>query len=74
MSGICTVCGFRHVGSGCPSDKSVVAWYDCASEYFLSLIPGYEDGNTPRQAWNAYLALPPGRQIALMQVYRVGAA
>ena len=45
-----------------PEDLAIVAWYDSLTEETLAALPGYEDGLTPRQAWQAYNAadcLPP---------------
>ena len=45
-----------------PEDLAIVAWYDSQTEETLAALPGYDDGLTPRQAWQAFLAsacLPP---------------
>jgi hypothetical protein len=42
-----------------PEDLAIVAWYDSQTEETLAALPGYEDGLTPRQAWNAFFCPPP---------------
>ena len=51
-------------------DQAICAWYDSQSEEFLSTLPGYEDGLTPRQAWAAFIAdcTPPATQGAACAV------
>jgi hypothetical protein len=42
-----------------PEDLAIVAWFDSLTEETLAALPGYEDGLTPRQAWQAFLAADP---------------
>ena len=53
-----------------PEDQAICAWYDSQSEEFLSALPGYEDGLTPREAWTAFISdcTPPATKGAARAV------
>lgn len=55
----CTQCGFFHTSTTCPTDPEVCSWHDSQPEETLAALPGYEDGLTPRQAWNTFFCLTP---------------
>ena len=45
-----------------PEAQAIIAWHDSQTEEFLASLPGYEDGLTPRQAWEAFCSLPATKQ------------
>ena len=55
----CTQCGFIHTSTTCPTDAEVCAWHESQTEDTLAALPGYEDGLTPRQAWNTFFRPTP---------------
>jgi hypothetical protein len=76
---VCTQCGFFHKSrTTCRSDEQVCAWYNNQPEERLSALPGYEDGLTPRQAWNLCFRPSPahkrhGESLAARSVTGQGA-
>ena len=60
-----------------PEAQAIIAWHDSQTEEFLASLPGYEDGLTPRQAWEAFCSLPatkqPGEGLAAPAVAGQGA-
>lgn len=63
-SSICSQCGFAHSSVTCVTDGAVVAWFDSQTEEFLAALPGYEDGLTPRHAWNEFFCSSPATETA----------
>lgn len=61
---ICSKCGYGHSSDTCVTDDEVVAWFDSQSEEFLAAVPGYEDGLTPRRAWNEFFSSSPATEAA----------
>lgn len=61
---ICSKCGFAHSSVTCVPDDAVVAWFDSQTEEFLAALPGYEDGLTPRRAWNEFFCSSPATETA----------
>ena len=61
---ICSKCGYGHSSDTCVTDDQVVAWFDSQSEEFLAVLPGYEDGLTPRRAWNEFFSSSPATEAA----------
>ena len=61
---ICSKCGYGHSSDTCVTDDEVVAWFDSQSEEFLAALPGYEDGLTPRRAWNEFFSSSPATEAA----------
>lgn len=61
---ICSKCGYGHSSDTCVTDEEVVAWFDSQSEEFLAALPGYEDGLTPRRAWNEFFSSSPATETA----------
>lgn len=61
---ICSKCGYGHSSDTCVTDDEVVAWFDSQSEEFLAELPGYEDGLTPRRAWNEFFCPSPATETA----------
>ena len=61
---ICSQCGYGHSSDTCVTDDEVVAWFDSQSEEFLAALPGYEDGLTPRRAWNEFFSSSPATETA----------
>lgn len=45
-----------------PEAQAIIAWHDSQTEELLASLPGYEDGLTPRQAWEAFCSLPATKQ------------
>lgn len=45
-----------------PEAQAIIAWHDSQTEELLASLPGYEDGLTPRQAWEAFCSLPAEKQ------------
>ena len=56
-----------------PEAQAIIAWHDSQTEELLASLPGYEDGLTPRQAWDAFCSLPaekqPGQGLAASVVH-----
>lgn len=61
---ICSKCGYGHSSDTCVTDDEVVAWFDSQTEEFLAALPGYEDGLTPRRAWNEFFSSSPATEAA----------
>ena len=61
---ICSKCGYGHSSATCVTDDEVVAWFDSQTEEFLAALPGYEDGLTPRHAWNEFFCSSPATETA----------
>lgn len=62
LSSICSECGFAHTSVTCVDDAECVAWFDSQTEEFLAALSGYEDGLTPRKAWNQFYASSPAAE------------